>query len=99
VKPQYVPGDQVAVIPVHMTGSWLVPALVLSVQQSNEIPDVKARGLGDWQPWSYWVLTFQNNCCGTRIMGPLSSTEVQNISAWEDQSNERAERHARLAAR
>ena len=96
MKPQFVPGDQVAVVPVHMTGSWLVPAIVVSVQQSNEIPDVLERGLGSWQPWSYWVLTFQNNYCGTRVMGPLPLFSVYDIDDWEEQQLERSKRLARL---
>jgi len=76
VRPRYVSGDMVSVVPVHMTGSLTVPAMVISVRQSNDLPDARFRGLTNLGSWSYWVLTTDNVYCGVRVMGPLMGYEV-----------------------
>lgn len=84
MKPSWKTGDLVtAACPSQPLDSpnegWsvLVRAMVISVQQSNSVPDARARGLQDIQPWSYWVFTMGDGDWHCKIVGPLRSDQVR----------------------
>lgn len=58
-----------------------VRGLVISVQQSNSVPDAAIRGMSDRQPWSYWIMTSEWEGVAPHIVGPLSSDNVKPLDA------------------
>jgi len=81
MKPSFLPGDAVTVVPVHLTGSLRVPALVISVQPSDQVPDAVERGLGELQPFKYWVMSYGDTPWGIKFWGPFRAFELK--SQWE----------------
>jgi len=81
VNPSFLPGDAVTVVPVHLTGTLRVPALVISVRESDQVPDAWERGLGCTQPYNYWVMTYGNHAWGIKFMGPYKAYELK--SQWD----------------
>lgn len=84
MKPSFLPGDAVTVVPVHMTGSVRVPALVISVQHAKQVPDAEARGLLNQQPYNYWVMSYGDTPWGIKFWGPFRGWELK--SQWEASS-------------
>lgn len=83
VKPRWMTGDLVtAACQYEPPGcfSELVRGIVISVQQSNSVPDAEQRGLKDIQPWSYWVLTSGKGDWHCKIVGPLRQDQVRPCS-------------------
>ena len=72
MKPTFLPGDLALLVPEHW--QQFNPVMVVSVTQSNNVPDAKERGLNDLQSWSYWVL--RHNGSGLKLMGPLNGREL-----------------------
>ena len=76
VLPLYKTGDLVtASVPFESGIDGLTySGLIISVQQSNSVPDAKVRGLENLQPWSYWVFT--SEC---KVLGPLSQDRINRV--------------------
>jgi len=70
--PRFLTGDLVEVQPV--TAMSFRPAMVISVQQSNNVPDAHVRGLDNVYGWSYWVMFTDG-----KIQGPLMPTQVSSV--------------------
>lgn len=84
MRPRWKTGDLVSVaIPHSSVSSDVVRAMIICVQQSNNVPDAEVRGLKDLQPWSYWVLTlaplehYRWHC---KIAGPLRQDQVRECT-------------------
>lgn len=80
MHPRFMTGDIVE-CDMMSTGSYHVQGMIISVQQSNSIPDADIRGLHDLQPWSYWILCSNDKYYGTRIMGPFIQSLVAPCKA------------------
>lgn len=70
--PRFVVGDLVKIHPVMLDGTRNT-GIVVSVRQSNFIPDAKARGLADVFEWSYWVFN------GDAIVGPMTGGYLNSV--------------------
>lgn len=68
--------------PAHMTGDLVVTGkgnmrrlgIVVSVQQSNNVPDALYRGIPSVFAWSYYVFD------GRKVIGPLESRFIENVN-------------------
>ncbi len=76
MQPRFLTGDMVQVSPSELIYGPYVRGLVISVQQSNSVPDAKERGLEDLQSWSYWVMTSSWGDVGPKIVGPIMGAYV-----------------------
>jgi hypothetical protein len=65
------PGDLVAIIGQP---SIKATCLVISVQQSKQVPDANVRGLANVYPWRYWVFD------GTKVLGPMNDTWLTHVN-------------------
>ena len=74
--PRYLNGDMVRVTPMNFTGSYTVPAMIISVQQANCIPDAAVRGLSAFQDWSFYVMTTGGDGFPPQFIGPLPAYQV-----------------------
>lgn len=72
MQPRFLTGDMVQVSPSRLIMGPYVRGMVISVQQSNSVPDAKERGLENIQQWSYWVVTSD----GPYIVGPIGGAYV-----------------------
>jgi hypothetical protein len=77
MRPRFLTGDMVQVSPLEFIHGPYVRGMVISVQQSNNVPDAKVRGLSDLQPWSYWIMTSGWDGVGPHIYGPIHDTYVR----------------------
>lgn len=73
MRPKFLTGDFVE---VRSFGSFneFTPAMVISVNQANQMPDALARGMFNAYAWSYWVIY-----PGGRIEGPLLSSQIHDV--------------------
>lgn len=72
MRPTFLPGDLAMLVPQHWQG--FNPVMVISVTQSNSVPDAEERGLNNLQLWLYWVLSHDGS--GLQLMGPLHGREL-----------------------
>jgi hypothetical protein len=77
MRPRFLTGDMVQASPSGFHYGPYVRGMVISVQQSNNVPDARERGLQDLQPWSYWVMTSEWENVGPHIVGPLASDNIR----------------------
>ena len=76
VLPRYLTGDMVRVAQDSLSGSYAVPAMVVSVRQANCIPDAIIRGLSHFQDWSFYVMTSGGGQSPPQFIGPLPAYEI-----------------------
>jgi hypothetical protein len=70
MRPTHLTGDLVE----FDSGQWRRTGIVVSVQQSNQVPDAKARGIENVFPWMYWVFD------GREIVGPMTGGWLKNVN-------------------
>jgi len=75
MRPRYLTGDMVR---LRARGEYRIwgDGMVISVQQANNVPDAKERGLQGLQPWSYYVLLRSRPWQEFMISGPWHEDEV-----------------------
>lgn len=75
------PGDLVDVAPWE-AGSFR-PAIVISVQKTNDVPDAYVRGLANVYPYSYWLFfpenTDDHNMSLRGVRGPFMRSEIHRV--------------------
>lgn len=70
MQPTHLTGDLVEIY----VGAKRSTAIVVSVQQSDQVPDALARGITNVFPWKYYVFD------GQKIVGPMSSGCIKHVS-------------------
>jgi len=70
MHPTHLTGDLVEI----GVGSMRRTAIVVSVQQSNQVPDAIARGLVNLFPWTYYVFD------GQKIVGPVYARHLKHVN-------------------
>ena len=71
-NPSLVIGDMVTII------NGILPVtedlgMVIAARPSDQVPDLKTRGLADVYPWRYWVLR------GSEVLGPLAAYWLERV--------------------
>jgi hypothetical protein len=74
MKPTFLSGDRVkCIIDAHWTRTGVDNGTVISVVQSDMIPDASVRGIQVVWSWSYYVLLDN----GPKVLGPVPSWALE----------------------
>lgn len=70
MHPGYVIGDLVE----FGIGTMRRTAIVVSVQESTQVPDARVRGIEGVFPWAYWVFD------GSKMCGPITGGWLKRVN-------------------